>query len=133
MTLFKRRSSRKLSPPGVWLAFLAVGIQFLLPLLVVYELVLASSPAYADTFTICSASSIHSQLPGGADPTHQAPSDHCPICAAVAAGHGVTTPHLVALPLPSVVARDHVIVASAIRATAIDAAPYQSRAPPSLI
>jgi hypothetical protein len=131
MTLFKRRSSRKRSLPGAWLAFLAAGVQVLLPFLVAYEIALASDPAYADNFTaICSSSGIHSQLPGDTRQPHHGMSDGCPICTAMAAGQAFTTPGPVALPLPRVVASD-VAVAPVVAFTATPvASPYQSRAPP---
>ena len=127
MTLFKRRSSQKTAPPGAWLAFLAVGIQFLLPFLIAYEIALAGTPAYAGSFTIiCSAT----QNPGGPSQSHHGLSDGCPICTAMAVGQAFTTPSPVALPLPRVATNDRMIVATVARTASIAASPYQSRAPP---
>ena len=130
MTLFRRRSSRKTTPPGAWLAFLAVGIQFLLPFIVVYEIALTSSPAYAENITvICSASGATTS--DGANPTHHGLSDGCPICAAMAVGQAFAMPGPIALPLPRAVVTDRMAIAIETRAPSIAATPYQSRAPPA--
>ncbi len=130
MALFRRRSSRKTSPPGAWLAFLAVGIQFLLPFLVAYEIALAGSPAYADSIAvICSASG--APTADGTNPVHHGMSEGCPICAAMAVGQAFTTPGPIALPLPLMVATDGMTIAIELRAPSIGATPYQSRAPPA--
>lgn len=124
------RASRRAAPPGAWLAFLALAVQVLLPFLVAYEIALASSPAYAESDTfICSASGTHS-VPN--EHTRHGLSQHCSICMALAASQGFTAAMPVALPLPRGAGRVELYVVSTPRASALAAASYNSRAPPTV-
>ncbi len=132
-----RHRRRQVTPPaGIWLAFLALTIQVLLPFLVAFEIALASSPAYADRTTfICSASRLAAPAaPKPGDPaTHHGLSDGCPICTALAVGQAFTATSPVLLPLPKAgvtLAPDWVYIR---RAPIVDVAAYNSRAPPSIV
>jgi DUF2946 family protein len=122
------------APRGLWLAFLALAIQVLLPFLVGYEIALVSSPALAETTVICSASGPATAPAGPANhAAHHGLAAHaCPLCIALASSQAFTTAAPVALPLPqgSAVTIAHRVVT--LRTSVAPAASYNPRAPPSI-
>lgn len=126
--------SKTARPAGAWLAFLALAIQILLPFLVAYEIGLASTPANAETITICHMPGATAALEPGADKdTHHARlCEGCPICTALAAGHAFTAAGPVALPLPQAAAIVLHLTMQMPRAFASAAASYNPRAPPAI-
>jgi len=127
------RRKRQEAPQGLWLAFLALAIQTLLPFLVSYEIALASSPALAETTVICSASGPATAAPGAPanHATHHGFAAHaCPLCIALASSQALAAATSVALPLPQ---GDPVAIAHSkvtLRTGAAPAAAYNPRAPP---
>lgn len=124
---------RKALPQGFALAFLAVAIQLLLPFLVAFEIAAASTPAYAETTTICLAagSTALAAHPGG-ETTHHGLAEGCPICIALAAGQAFITPAPIAAPLPRVFRRVFFVSQLVSATTPLINASYNPRAPPSI-
>lgn len=122
------------APPGAWLAFVALAVQVLLPFLVAYEIGLASTPADAETVTICHAAST-AAVPGhgGGDTTHHGLCETCPLCTAIAAGQLFIATAPVASPPPRGVHHRVFRAQDSTGRLSIVAAPYQSRAPPSSV
>ncbi len=134
MTKVSQHKWKRLRRPGAALAFLALGIQALLPFLVAFEIALAGRPAYADTIYICSAT--HPTTPSaphepGGTP-HHGLSDGCPICLALAAGQAFTAAAPIAFPLPEASAGAIYRDLAAARPHVIAAAAYNPRAPPAI-
>jgi len=127
-----RRKTRE-APQGLWLAFLALAIQTLLPFLVSYEIALASSPALAETTVICSASG-PATTPAGAPANHAAhhgfAAHACPLCIALASSQAFAAAPSLALPLPqgNPIAIAHSTLT--LRTGVAPAASYNPRAPP---
>lgn len=133
MSRVRGRRRKQGAPQGLWLAFLALAIQTLLPFLVASEIALASSPAFAETTVICSASG-PSTTPAGSPANHAAhhglAAHACPLCIALASSQAFAAAPSVALPLPqgNPVAIAHSTVT--LRTGAAPAASYNPRAPP---
>jgi hypothetical protein len=134
MSRVRYRRKTQEAPQGLWLAFLALAIQTLLPFLVSYEIALASSPALAETMVICSASgpaTTPAGLQANNHAAHHGIAAHaCPLCIALASSQVFAAAHSVALPLPQ---GNPVAIAPStvtLRTGAAPAASYNPRAPP---
>jgi len=131
MTRARRPKERHSAPQGAWLAFLALAVQVLLPFLVAYEIALAGSPAYAATITICRApGSADAPAKPGEHGARHALNESCPLCAALAAAQGFTSPMPLPLPLPRAPAVLTLYREAAPPALLPAAASYAPRAPP---
>lgn len=137
-----RRLGNRPTPLGVWLAFLALVVQTLLPLLVGVEIGLINA-AEAQPSTLCLAggehggdgNSVNSLAPPVHDQSRHGHSlaDGCPLCLALAAGHVFTASDQATFTPPTSSAT---IVLHAVHApgrTSFAAASYNPRAPPSSI
>src|SRR5258708_1038901 len=99
MTIRQRRTRKRVTPPGAWLAFLALAIQVLAPIFIADETALASTRAHTDSTTVICSASGRTTVPvqqDGSHHNHHGLLDGCPICTALAAGQAFTP----ALPLP---------------------------------
>ena len=116
------------------LTFLAVTVQVFLPFFVAIAIAQLSNPAVASTAFICAGHHGETAPPANRNPGNARHGlvDGGALCAALAAGHAVTPPAAIPLPLPRVVARAALDAPSAAAILAPPAAPYQSRAPPAL-
>jgi Protein of unknown function (DUF2946) len=131
-----RTRNQPLTPPrGYWLALFAATIQVLLPFLVALDLVLVSDLAYAGrTVFVCAG---ERQAAGAAPHQERHQTRHglsatCPLCTAVAAGHG-----FVAAETPTVVPPKSAAFAlfrplATARLPIGTGAVYLSRAPPPI-
>jgi hypothetical protein len=126
MTKSHDRVTRKRAPDGVSLAFLALFLQALLPFFVAVEIATFSASANAET-AICSHSG--AQHEDGADHTNHAA---CPLCIALSAAQPFTAATPVSLPLPRAMESRALQASSSRRVIITAAAPYQSRAPPTI-
>jgi len=125
MTKGRHPVTRKRVPEGFSLAFLALLIQALLPFFIAVEIATFSDEAAATT-TICSHSTHHE---GGTD---HANHGACPLCIALSAAQPFTATTSVALPLPRATEGPALHTSSARRVIIVAAAPYRSRAPPTI-
>jgi hypothetical protein len=112
------------------LAFLALAIQAMLPFFLAVEIARAANPAYADTVVICSALGHHDS--NGTTGDHHGIADGCPICTALAAGHGFTAPPATPLPLPVACGGVALAAPDATAAAFFATSSYRSRAPPTI-
>ena len=132
MVASRHRRERK-APQGLALAFLAVAVQLLLPFLVAVEIAAASSPAAAETTTLCLAAGST-----GAGATHDSQTGHhglasgCPLCITLAASQAFTAPAPMAAPPPLARHAIAVAVSSQREPSATAPAFYRSRAPPTI-
>jgi hypothetical protein len=131
MALRPRRQNHRKHPRGLFLAFVAVALQAMLPFFLAVEIARANNPAFADSIPICSSLGPAAHHDSGTADDHQG-GGSCPICAAVAAGLSFTAPPVPPLPLP--VACGHVVptTTDTPRLSFDAASPYQSRGPPAI-
>jgi len=124
----RRRLPQTRPPRGVWLAFLALVIQVLLPFFLAVEIARAANPADPGGIPICSSLGHHDAGSASDQPS----SGSCPVCAAVAAGQSFTAAAPLAVPMPRFCGRADLSVARLRGATFLVSSPYQSRGPPSI-
>jgi DUF2946 family protein len=130
VTTRRRRDHHRKPPRGTLLAFLALAIQAMLPFFLAVEIARAANPAFADTVVICSALGHHDS--NGTTGDHHSIADGCPICTALAAGHGFTAPPTTPLPLPVACEGIALSAPNASAAALLATSSYQSRAPPAI-
>jgi hypothetical protein len=131
VTARRRRLPQTRPPRGAWLAFLALAIQVLLPFFLAVEIARANEPG--STVVICSAlgaGAHHESNPSGSD--RHGSIGSCPICTALAAGHGFTAPPAPPQPLPVVGASVDLAATDAALVAPVAISFYQSRGPPSV-
>jgi hypothetical protein len=133
-----RRHDRKwrAPPQGFALASLAVAIQLLLPFLIAFEIAAASTPAYAETTSLCLTAG---STGAGAPASHNGKTGRhgvaggCPICVTLAASQAFTAPAPVAAPPPP--ERPVALFSRSLSSLPLVPAPasYRSRAPPFIV
>jgi hypothetical protein len=132
------------TPAGAWLATIAMLLQVLLPVLVGFAMSDAATAGGSDTHCLLMHASGPSGAPDATPPAHHhgggAPAENapygkglvpcCPLCTALQAVHGFTTPPAIGVPAPrfngsvASVSADEPLVATTYSAA------YSSRAPP---
>jgi Protein of unknown function (DUF2946) len=131
-----RTRNTPLTPPrGYWLALFAATIQVLLPFLVALDLALVSDPAYAGRAVFVCAGERQAAGPAPHQErrqTHHGLSAGCPLCAAVAAGHGFVAAQTPTAPPPRDAAFARLRPLARTPFSAVGLAPYRSRAPPTI-
>lgn len=132
MNAARRQIEEWTEPVGYALTFFALTIQVLLPLLVGLEITFADRLGI-DATTICSAV-IDGTLHGNNShrPAHHDLQDGCPLCNALAAAQGFTTPVVGNIAPAGVTIRIAFEVAPETWSTTRHTTAYNSRAPPAL-
>ncbi len=118
---------RHRSPRGIFLAFIALAIQALIPFFLAVEIARAANPVDAGSIPLCSSVAHHNGTTGD-----QPSNGSCPICAAVAAGLTFSAPPPLAVPLPRRCDSADLSVAPLHSAFSFIAPAYQSRGPPAV-
>jgi hypothetical protein len=124
----RRHRSETRPPRGVWLAFLAVAMQVLLPFFLAVEIARASEPG--SVAVICSALGHDTQQNG--DNTDHGLADHCSICTTLAAAQAFAPPAAPPPPLPVSIGQSVLTATDSAQATLLVTSSYQSRGPPSI-
>jgi hypothetical protein len=121
-------------PTGIWLAFIALAVQVLVPLFIAGDFAQATTRTSPDnTIVICSALGT-TRIPAPQERSHHRHGllNGCPICTALAAGHVYAPPAPIPLPIPQTAPTVPFHAVSGLSGTSARSVGYDSRAPPAI-
>jgi hypothetical protein len=126
----RRHRSAKQASRGVWLAFLAVAMQVLVPFFLMVEIARANEPDGPTVICSSFGHAIHQDNGNTAD--HGLTAHCCSICTALAAAQGLAPPAAPPLPLPVSLGRSDLTSVGVARSALLLTSSYRSRGPPAI-